>query len=313
MNILVTGATGFIGTNLCAFLLNNKSVKKIIAIDNFLTSSKKNFFFLKKLDKNKKIIFKNCDISNKVDIRIKIDFIVNLACPASPPFYQKFPIETIKVSTYGVFNLLNLAKKNGSKFLQASTSEIYGDPTVTPQGENYFGNVNPVGIRSCYDEGKRLAESICFEYKKEFKLDVRIMRIFNTFGPHMSIDDGRVITNFIKQSKNNKKITVYGDGSQTRSFCFINDLMKYIEFLIFSKRKDLFGPFNIGNDTEISINQLIGTLSKLLNKKLNVSYHKLPLDDPKRRMPNLQKIKKLIKFEYTPLEEALKKTYDYHK
>tara|TARA_X000000950_G_C13912536_1_gene659557 strand:- start:3145 stop:4089 length:945 start_codon:yes stop_codon:yes gene_type:complete len=311
MNILITGAAGFIGTNLCKSIIKNKFVKKIYAIDSMISSDSYNLEFLKKLN-NKKIKFIKHDIINVLNIKGNLDLIVNLACPASPPIYQNNSIYTLRTSTIGLFNLLDLAKKKKSRFLQASTSEIYGDPMISPQSESYNGNVNIVGPRSCYDEGKRVAESICYEYCKNFKLDIRIMRIFNTFGPFMSLNDGRVVSNFIDQIIKKKPLTVYGDGNQTRSFCFINDLIQYIEFLCFSNRKNLCGPFNIGNDKEITIRELILRLEKINNKKLKIVRKKLPIDDPKQRMPDLSKIKKLIKIKYTPLELALKSTYEFH-
>jgi len=311
MNILITGAAGFIGTNLCKSITKYKFVKKIYAIDSMISSDSYNLEFLKKLN-SKKIKFIKHDIINKLDIKGKLDLIVNLACPASPPIYQNNSIYTLRSSTIGLFNLLDLAKKKKSRFLQASTSEIYGDPLISPQSESYNGNVNIVGPRSCYDEGKRVAESICYEYFKNFKLDIRIMRIFNTFGPFMSLKDGRVVSNFIDQIIKKKPLTVYGDGNQTRSFCFINDLIQYVEFLCFSNSKNLFGPFNIGNDIEITIRELILSLEKINNKKLKIVRKKLPIDDPKQRMPDLSKIKKLIKIKYTPLELALKSTYEFH-
>lgn len=311
MNILITGAAGFIGTNLCKSIAKYKFVKKIYAIDSMISADSYNLEFLKKLN-SKKIKFIKHDIINKLDIKGKLDLIVNLACPASPPIYQNNSIYTLRSSTIGLFNLLDLAKNKKSRFLQASTSEIYGDPLISPQSESYNGNVNIVGPRSCYDEGKRVAESICYEYFKNFKLDIRIMRIFNTFGPFMSLKDGRVVSNFIDQIIKKKPLTVYGDGNQTRSFCFINDLIQYIEFLCFSNKKNLFGPFNIGNDIEITIRELILSLEKINNKKLKIVRKKLPIDDPKQRMPDLSKIKKLIKIKYTPLELALKSTYEFH-
>jgi len=311
MNILITGAAGFIGTNLCKSITKYKFVKKIYAIDSMISSDSYNLEFLKKLN-SKKIKFIKHDIINELNIKGKLDLIVNLACPASPPIYQNNSIYTLRSSTIGLFNLLDLAKKKKSRFLQASTSEIYGDPLISPQSESYNGNVNIVGPRSCYDEGKRVAESICYEYFKNFKLDIRIMRIFNTFGPFMSLKDGRVVSNFIDQIIKKKPLTVYGDGNQTRSFCFINDLIQYVEFLCFSNSKNLFGPFNIGNDIEITIRELILSLEKINNKKLKIVRKKLPIDDPKQRMPDLSKIKKLIKIKYTPLELALKSTYEFH-
>jgi len=311
MNILITGAAGFIGTNLCKSIAKYKFVKKIYAIDSMISSDSYNLEFLKKLN-SKKIKFIKHDIINELNIKGKLDLIVNLACPASPPIYQNNSIYTLRSSTIGLFNLLDLAKKKKSRFLQASTSEIYGDPLISPQSESYNGNVNIVGPRSCYDEGKRVAESICYEYFKNFKLDIRIMRIFNTFGPFMSLKDGRVVSNFIDQIIKKKPLTVYGDGNQTRSFCFINDLIQYVEFLCFSNSKNLFGPFNIGNDIEITIRELILSLEKINNKKLKIVRKKLPIDDPKQRMPDLSKIKKLIKIKYTPLELALKSTYEFH-
>jgi len=277
--ILVAGGAGFIGSHLCKHLL--KKNYKIICIDNLHTGKRKN---ISNLLENKNFKFIKHDIVNKINI--KADYILNFACPASPVAYQNDPIKTVKTCVIGTTNLLDLSKKNKSVFLQASTSEIYGDPLQHPQKENYWGNVNPIGIRSCYDEGKRCAETLCFDYKRYYKMDVRVIRIFNTYGPNMQINDGRVITNFINQSLNNKNITIFGNGSQTRSFCYIDDLIEIITKIIEFKNK-INQPINIGNPAEYTMKQLAKKIIKLTGTNSKIKYCKLPTDDPNKRCPDI--------------------------
>ena len=306
-NILITGGAGFIGSHLCKRLLNEGN--KIICLDNLFTGSENN---ISNLIDNSDFEFVNHDIT-KPYYREGIDEIYNLACPASPIHYQINPIKTIKTCTIGVINMLGLAKKNNAKILQASTSEVYGDPEIHPQTEKYNGNVNPLGYRSCYDEGKRCSETLFMDYNREHKLKIKIIRIFNTYGPNMAIDDGRVISNFILQSLVGKELTVNGDGNQTRSFQYIDDLINGM-IKMMNTSDDFTGPINIGNPIEISINQLADTILKLTNSKSNIKYVELPKDDPIRRKPQIDlainKLKWKPKFE---LETGLLKTIQYFK
>lgn len=279
-NILVTGGAGFIGTHLCKSLLDLGH--KVICLDNLLTGSVKN---IQNLKKNPNFEFVYHDITEPY-FRNNIDEIYNLACPASPVHYQSKPIKTIKTCTIGVINMLGLAKKNNAKILQASTSEVYGDPEIHPQKENYNGNVNTLGYRSCYDEGKRCAETLFMDYNREHNLKIKIVRIFNTYGPNMTKDDGRVVSNFIIQALKEIDITIYGDGSQTRSFQFIDDLV--IGMILMMNSNDKFiGPVNIGNPKEISIKDLAFKVLKLTKSKSQLIFQNLPEDDPKRRMPDI--------------------------
>ena len=277
-NILVTGGAGFIGSHLCKSLI--EMGHKIICLDNLFTGSKDNILDL--ID-NPNFEFINHDIVEPF-YRENIDEIYNLACPASPIHYQYNPIKTIKTCTIGVINMLGLAKKNNAKILQASTSEVYGDPKIHPQKEDYNGNVNPVGFRSCYDEGKRCAETLFMDYYREHNLNIKIVRIFNTYGPNMTKNDGRVVSNFILQALENQNITIYGDGSQTRSFQFIDDL---IDGLLKMMNSDFIGPINLGNPNEISMNELASKVLKLTDSKSRIVFRDLPLDDPKRRKPDI--------------------------
>lgn len=303
--ILVTGGAGFIGSHLCKKLLKDKN--EVICLDNLFTGSKKN---ISKLFSNKNFKFINHDVTEPLFLN-EIDEIYNLACPASPIQYQKNPIKTIKTCTIGVINMLGLAKKNNAKILQASTSEVYGDPLIHPQNESYNGNVNPIGIRSCYDEGKRCAESLFMDYHREHKLSIKIIRIFNTYGPNMSNNDGRVVSNFIIQALNNKNITIYGNGEQTRSFLYVDDLVDALIKLM-NKDDKFIGPVNIGNPIEISIKNLSNKIIKLTNSKSKLVFKDLPSDDPKRRMPNITLAKK--KLEWNPtinLDDGLIKTINF--
>jgi len=306
-NILVTGGAGFIGSHLCKALI--ELGHNVICLDNLFTGSLNN---ISELINNPGFEFIKHDVTEPY-YRESIDEIYNLACPASPIHYQHNPIKTIKTCTIGVINILGLAKKNNSKILQASTSEVYGDPEVHPQYEDYNGNVNPIGLRSCYDEGKRCAETLFMDYHRKHKLNIKIIRIFNTYGPKMAINDGRVVSNFILQAINKKDITISGDGSQTRSFQYIDDLISGMINMMNSK--DSFtGPVNIGNPDEISINDLALKILKLTKSKSNLIFQNLPKDDPKKRMPDISLAKN--KLNWTPnykLDFGLKKTIEYFK
>jgi len=301
--ILVTGGAGFIGSHLCKRLLNENH--KLICLDNLFTGTLKN---IEELENNNNFEFVNHDIT-KPYYRDNIDEIYNLACPASPIHYQSNPIKTVKTCTIGVINMLGLAKKNNAKILQASTSEVYGDPEIHPQKEDYNGNVNTLGYRSCYDEGKRCSETLFMNYKREHNLSIRIVRIFNTYGPNMTKNDGRVVSNFILQALNNENITIYGDGSQTRSFQFIDDL---VNGLIKMMNSDFVGPVNLGNPTELSMKDLAAIVIKLTNSSSNIIYKDLPEDDPKRRRPDISLAKSIL--DWSPiidLETGLQKTINY--
>ena len=301
--ILVTGGAGFIGSHLCENLL--KKGNEVICLDNFFTGSKSNIEHL--LD-NKHFELIRHDIIEP--ILIEADQIYNLACPASPVHYQYNPIKTIKTSVIGVTNMLGLAKRAKARILQASTSEVYGDPLVHPQEESYWGNVNTIGLRSCYDEGKRVAETLMMDYHRQNNVDTRIIRIFNTYGPKMAKNDGRVVSNFIIQALENKDITIYGDGSQTRSFCYVDDLIRGMISLM--EKDDYFEPVNIGNDREFTILELAETVIKLTNSNSKIIHKPLPSDDPVKRKPNLERAKKVLGYEPTiSLETGLTKTIEY--
>ena len=304
---LITGGAGFIGNNLCKRLLNDGH--KVICVDNLYTGQKRN---IEPLMNNPNFKFINHNIIEPLNIEEKIDEIYNLACPASPPHYQKDPIFTLQTNFMGISNMLELAKKNNCKILQASTSEVYGDPLEHPQKESYWGHVNCVGIRSCYDEGKRCAETLCFNYINEYKVDVKIIRIFNTYGPSMDKDDGRVVTNFINQALFDKDITIYGDGTQTRSFQFVDDL---IEAMIRVMKTDntFHGPINLGNPNEFTIKELAEiTLELIKDSKSKIVYVELPQDDPCKRKPDISLAKEKLGWEpKIQLREGLKKTIDY--
>ncbi len=306
-NILITGGAGFIGSHLCRALINLGH--NIICLDNLFTGSKDNIFNL--ID-NPNFEFVNHDITEPY-FRDDIDEIYNLACPASPIHYQFNPIKTIKTCTIGVINMLGLAKKNNAKILQASTSEVYGDPEIHPQPEDYKGNVNPIGLRSCYDEGKRCSETLFMDYHREHKLNIKIVRIFNTYGPNMAANDGRVVSNFINQAINNKDLTVYGDGSQTRSFQYIDDLIDGM-IKMMETEKGFIGPVNLGNPNEISMNELVSKVLKLTQSNSRVIFMDLPEDDPKRRKPDISLgIKKLNWIPGYDLDKGLEDTIKYFK
>jgi len=300
--ILVTGGAGFIGSHLCERLLNEGN--EVICLDNFFTGSKNNITHL--IDNPYFEVIRH-DIEEP--ILIEVDEIYNLASPASPIHYQKDPVKTVRTNVMGAINVLDIAKRTGAKIFQASTSEVYGDPEVHPQVEEYRGNVNPIGARACYDEGKRCAETLFFDYYREYGVDIKVVRIFNTYGPKMAINDGRVVSNFIIQALNNEDITIYGDGSQTRSFCYVTDL---VDGFIKMMNSDLTGPINLGNPDEFTVLELAKKVIKLTNSKSKIIFKPLPEDDPKQRKPNIEKAKKYLNWKPTiKLEEGLKKTIDY--
>ena len=303
--ILVTGGAGFIGSHLCEALL--KQGHYVICLDNFFTGRKENIKHLMDFDNFELIRHDIID-----PIKLEVDEIYNLACPASPFHYQYNPIKTIKTSFLGTMNMLGLAKRVKAKILQASTSEVYGDPSVHPQPESYRGNVNPIGPRACYDEGKRAAETLCFDYHRQHKVDIRVVRIFNTYGPNMQINDGRVVSNFIVQALKNEDITVYGDGKQTRSFCYVSDLVRGM--IDFMNQDQHLGPINLGNDGEFTILELAEKVIQLTHSKSKITFKPLPEDDPLQRKPDLSLARKLINYEpKIKLEEGLIKTIEYFK
>lgn len=302
--ILVTGGAGFVGSNLCEKLLNDGNY--VICLDNFFTGSKAN---VEKFANNSNFELVNHDVTD--EYLNDIDQIYNLACPASPPHYQYDPIKTMKTSVLGIINMLELAKKCNATILQASTSEVYGNPNVHPQLESYWGNVNPIGIRSCYDEGKRCAETLMMDYHRQFGIDTKIVRIFNTYGPNMAQNDGRVVSNFILQALKNEDITIYGDGSQTRSFCYVDDL---VEGLIKMMNSKLAGPVNLGNPSERTVLDFAKLVIELTNSKSKIINRPLPSDDPTKRRPDISLAKQELGWEPTvDIVEGLNKTIEYFK
>lgn len=302
--VLVTGGAGFLGSHLCDRLVRDGN--DVICVDNFFTGSKDN---IRHLLGNPYFEFIRHDMTQP--IYVECDQIYNLACPASPKWYQKDPIYTFQTSVYGAMNCLGLARRTGARVLQASTSEVYGDPEVHPQPENYRGCVNTIGIRSCYDEGKRAAETLFFDYHRKQNIDIKIMRIFNTYGPRMDIGDGRVVSNFIVQALKGEDITIYGDGSQTRSFCYMDDLIEGMVKLM-NSREGFTGPVNIGNPGEFTIKELAEMVIELTGAKSRLVYEKLPQDDPTQRRPVIDLAKKELKWEpRVPLREGLIKTIEY--
>jgi UDP-glucuronate decarboxylase len=302
--ILVTGGAGFLGSHLCDILVEQGH--HVLCVDNYFSSSKKNIEHL--LDsKNFEVIRQDICIP----LYVEVDEIYNLACPASPKYYQLDPIQTMKSSVIGAFNMLGLAKRTGAKILQTSTSECYGDPKENPQTEEYWGNVNPIGIRSCYDEGKRAAECLFMDYHRMHDVEVKIVRIFNTYGPRMSLDDGRVVSNFITQALRGEDITIYGDGLQTRSFCYVDDLIDGIMKTMNNTEKDFTGPINLGNPEEFTMLELCNKVIELTNSKSQIVFKPLPKDDPRQRRPNIEKaIKGLDWKPNTKLNEGLLKTIE---
>ena len=303
MRVLVTGGAGFIGSHLCEKLLNLKH--EVICVDNFYTGSNKNISHLEDFDD-----FEVMRHDVTFPLYLEVDGIFNLACPASPVQYQKNPVQTFKTNVHGAINMLGLAKRTGARFLQASTSEVYGDPEVSPQLEDYWGHVNPIGIRSCYDEGKRAAETLTMDYQRQFNVDTRIARIFNTYGPNMSKDDGRVVSNFIVQALRNEPLTVYGDGSQIRSFCFVSDLVEGLVKLFLKEKVN--EPINIGNPMPITMGQLAQEVIELTGSNSKITYLPLPQDDPRQREPDISKAKALLDWQPTiSRESGLEATIDY--
>jgi dTDP-glucose 4,6-dehydratase len=306
LNVLVAGGAGFIGSHLVEELL--KKDYFVIAVDNLLTGKKEN---ISEFEKNKNFEFIKTDIIKPFKINKKIDYIFHFASPASPIDYQENPMETLLVNSVGTKNLLDIAVKNKALFLFASTSEVYGDPLEHPQKETYWGNVNPNGKRSCYDEAKRFGESLVTVYQRKFKLSTKIIRIFNTYGPKMQKDDGRVVSNFVNQAIENKDLTIYGNGSQTRSFCFVDDLVRGIMLTMFSEKTNN-GVFNLGNPEEISIKEIATMLIKETKSNSKIICESLPEDDPKKRKPDISKIKEIIDWEpKIGLKEGLSKTIEY--
>jgi UDP-glucuronate decarboxylase len=282
---MVTGGAGFLGSHLCRSLLSQGH--EVLAVDNLYTGSKAN---ITDLVKNPNFEFMRHDIT--FPLFVEVDGIFNLACPASPKHYQKDPVQTLKTCVVGSINMLGIAKRLNIPILQASTSEVYGDPQVTPQDESYLGNVNPIGIRACYDEGKRAAETIFFDYNRQYKTQIRVARIFNTYGPNMAVDDGRVVSNFIWQALNNSPITIFGDGSQTRSFCYVDDLIDGLVALFNFRGAD--GPINLGNPGPISMTELANEIIEITNSNSKIVYLELPSDDPKQRVPDISKAKQYL-------------------
>ena len=302
--VLVTGGSGFLGSKLCEELL--KLGNDVVCVDNFYTGTKRN---IRHLLGNPRFELMRHDVS--FPLYVEVDEIYNLACPASPVHYQKDPVQTVKTCVHGAINMLGLAKRIGAKILQSSTSEVYGDPSVHPQVEEYWGNVNPIGIRSCYDEGKRCAETLFHSYRLQCDLDIKIVRIFNTYGPGMHPNDGRVVSNFILQALQNKPITIYGDGSQTRSFCYRDDLIQAM-IKMMATPHEVTGPINIGNPGEFTILQLAELVIELTGSKSEIIRKELPSDDPKQRRPDITKAEQILDWRpVTPLREGLKLTIDY--
>jgi UDP-glucuronate decarboxylase len=302
--ILVTGGSGFLGSYLCEKLLEANN--EVICVDNFFTGARRNVYHL--LDNPRFELIRH-DVT--FPLYIECDQIYNLACPASPVHYQKDPVQTVKTCVHGAINMLGLAKRVGASILQASTSEVYGDPFVHPQVEEYWGNVNPIGIRSCYDEGKRCAETLFSCYRMQCNLDTKLVRIFNTYGPRMHPRDGRVVSNFILQALQNQDITLFGDGSQTRSFCYRDDLIEAM-IRMMNTPHECSGPINIGNPGEFTIRELAEMVIKLTNSNSKLIFMDLPADDPKQRKPDITKAKELLNWQpVTNLEDGLKKTIAY--
>lgn len=304
MKVLLTGVAGFLGSHIADALVSQGH--SVLGIDDLSTGALKNLEHL--------MVHDNFEFV-KHDVRepfvTKVDLILNFACPASPVQYQADPVRTIETNFLGIINMLHLAHKTGARLLQASTSEVYGDPTISPQPESYWGNVNPIGIRSCYDEGKRAAETLCFDYRRQYEVDTRVIRIFNTYGPRMSIGDGRVVSNFIVQALRGESITIYGDGSQTRSFCYVDDLVTGVLSVAFSE-KNIEAPVNLGNPEEHSMKELSERIHQLTSSTSDLVFKELPLDDPKQRRPDITSAK--INFGWEPrisLSEGLTRTIKY--
>lgn len=305
MRILVTGGAGFIGSHLCERLLSEGN--EVICLDNFFTGRKANIAHL--LDNHTFELVRH-DVTEP--ILLEVDQIYNLACPASPVHYQYNPIKTVKTNVMGAVNMLGMAKRVRARMLQASTSEVYGDPVEHPQTEKYWGNVNPIGLRACYDEGKRVAETLMMDYHRQSEVDTRIVRIFNTYGERMLENDGRVVSNFIVQALRGEELTIYGSGEQTRSFCYVSDLVDGIVKLMNAQGDDIHLPVNLGNPGEFTMNELADEVGKTIGKPIKIKYLPLPQDDPKQRQPNIERANKLLGWSPTiPLAEGLKKTVAY--
>lgn len=304
-HVIVTGGAGFIGSFLCDRFLTEGW--RVTAVDNFFTGHRRN---VKQHEGNTSFSLLEHDVVKPLDMAA--DLVMNFACPASPVHYQENPIKTVKTNVLGMMNMLGLAKKHGARVVQASTSEVYGDPKVHPQPETYWGNVNTIGIRSCYDEGKRIAETLCFDYHREHGVKVQLGRIFNTYGPRMALDDGRVVSNFIVQALKGQDITIYGDGDQTRSFCYVEDLVQ--GFWTLTQRPDLTGPYNLGNEGEFTIAELADVVLSLTQSKSKIVRKPLPADDPKVRRPDLTKTRKELGWEpKIPLKEGIARAIPYFK
>ena len=302
MRLLVTGGAGFLGSHLCKALLSLGH--EVLAVDNYYTGHKDN---LSDIIAHPKFELMRHDVT--IPLQVEVDGIFNLACPASPIHYQKYPVQTMRTSVLGAINMLNLADRLGCRILQTSTSEVYGDPAVSPQSESYWGNVNPIGIRSCYDEGKRAAETLFFDYKRQFNVNIAVARIFNTYGPNMSANDGRVVSNFILQALNGEPITMYGDGLQTRSFCYVSDQIDGLLKLFFSSES---GPINIGNPNEFTMLELANAVIETTKSESKIDFRPLPADDPRQRKPDITKAKQLLDWEpKVELIEGLEKTIKY--
>lgn len=306
MKFLITGVAGFLGSHLAQELLLLDH--HVVGLDDFSTGSLNNIGHLLK---NRNFNLIKHDI--REPITIDCEYILNFACPASPKHYQIDPVRTIETNFLGIINMLHLAKDTGAKILQASTSEVYGDPEISPQNENYWGNVNPIGVRSCYDEGKRAAETLCFDYKRQYNVDAKVVRIFNTYGPNMAIDDGRVVSNFITQALRNENVTIYGKGDHTRSFCYVSDLIQGILGIIFLNRP-LATPVNLGNPDEYTILQLAQMIIAKIGNKSQIEFADLPSDDPKKRKPDIELAKRILKWNpKIPIELGLDLTIEYFK
>ena len=302
--VLVTGGSGFVGSHLCERLLQMGA--DVLCVDNFFTGSKANIAHL--LDEPRFELIRH-DVT--FPLYVEIDEIYNLACPASPVHYQFDPVQTTKTSVHGAINMLGLARRTGARILQASTSEVYGDPEIHPQTEAYWGRVNPIGPRACYDEGKRCAETLFFDYHRQHQLEIKVARIFNTYGPRMRPDDGRVVSNFIVQALRGESLPVYGDGSQTRSFCYVDDLVKALIALMESE-PGFTGPVNLGNPSEFTIGDLAQRVISLTGSTSTITYEVLPVDDPKQRRPDISLAEKALDWQpETPLDEGLPKTIEY--
>lgn len=302
--VLVTGGAGFIGSHLCERLLDDGA--EVLCVDNFYSSTRRNIHHLLT---NPRFELLRHDIT--FPLYVEVDEIYHLACPASPIFYQRDPVQTTKTSVIGSINMLGLAKRVGAPILLTSTSEVYGDPQVHPQTEEYWGNVNPIGIRSCYDEGKRCAETLFFDYRRQHDMDIKVVRIFNTYGPRMLADDGRVVSNFIVQALAGQDLTVYGDGTQTRSFCYVDDLVEGL-IRMMDTGHEVTGPINLGNPNEMSVGQLAELVTDMVGEGRKVIYQPLPEDDPKQRQPDITKAKEVLGWQPTvDLQTGLKATIEW--